>query len=56
MVKFIFKVMWDYVSCFKCAGDMVTQGVSNARVEDELSILTYGRGLAAQSYSSANHF
>ena len=41
---------------FKCADDVAARGVFNARVEDESSIFTYGKGYAAQSYLSANHF
>ena len=46
--------MWDFVSCFKCASEVVARGASDARVEDELSIFTYGNGYAAQSYSLVN--
>ena len=37
---FIF-AMWDFVSCITCACDMATRGASDARVEYELSIITY---------------
>ena len=39
--SFIF-AMWDFVSCFKCARDVAAQGASDACVEDESSIFTYG--------------
>ena len=52
---FIF-VMWDFVSCFKCASDVAAQGASVARVEYESSIFTYGGEYAAQFNSSVNHF
>ena len=48
--------MWDYVPYFKCADDVAAQGASDERVEYELSIFTYGKGYATQSYSSKNNF
>ena len=36
---FIFST-WDFVSCFKCAGDVEARGASDARVEDGSSIIT----------------
>ena len=53
MLNLILKVMWDYVSRFKCIGDVAARGASDVCVEDESSIFTYwGGGYAAQSYSS----
>ena len=52
---FIFS-MWDFVSCFKCVGDVAARGASDACVEDESLIFTYDEAYAVQCYSSANHF
>ena len=52
---FIF-VMWDFVRCFKCTGDVAARGACDTGVECESSIFTYGGGYATQSYSSANSF
>ena len=40
----------------KCAGDEVARGASDACVEDESLIFTYGGGYAVQSYSLVNQF
>ena len=52
----VFFAMWDFVSCFKCAGDVTAREASNAHIEDESLIFTYGGGYAAQSYSLVNCF
>ena len=55
-VFFFIFAMWDFVSCFKCTGDVAARGAFDARVEDESSIFTYSRRYAVQSYSSVNCF
>ena len=52
---FIF-AMWNFVSCFKCTGDVAARGALDACVEYESLIFTYGRRYAAQSFSLTNHF
>ena len=51
---FIF-TMWDFVSYFKCTSDVAAQGASDAHVEYESLIFTYGGGYMPQFYLLMNY-